>query len=102
MTSKTNVAPARSPFKPHTQVAQGGYGGKAKAEAFINCTVKNANGDDVKISKGIALDSTTLVGRSIIAQASELFAAGEESMTIELTGTIKLVTDDSQDELMKF
>ena len=91
-----------SPFKPRASANNSaGYGGKPKAEAFINCFVLNAAGQEVKISKGIAIDSSTLVGRSIIAQAHELAAEGKD-MTIQLEGTIKLVVDDTDAELMKF
>jgi hypothetical protein len=95
-------APKRSPFTPEArQPSAGNFNGKPKAEAFINCFVTNAAGDQVKISKGIAIDSTTLVGRSIIAQAQELAAEGKD-LVISLEGTIKLVVDDSNAELMKF
>jgi hypothetical protein len=99
----TKPAATRSPFTPQANNSNnnGGYGNKPKAEAFINCFVNDANGDPVKISKGIAIDSTTLVGRSIIAQAHELAAEGKE-MVITLEGTIKLVVDDSNAELIKF
>ena len=98
----TKPAAKVSPFKPQAPAQSAGqYGNKPKAEAFINCFVVNAAGEQVKISKGIAIDSTTLVGRSIIAQAQAMQADGQE-MTIALSGTIKLVVDESNAELMSF
>lgn len=102
-TNSNLPAPKRSPFTPENRAPAGGnnFNGKPKAEAFINCFVTTASGDKVKISKGIAIDSSTLVGRSIIAQAQELAAEGQD-LVISLEGTIKLVVDDSNAELMKF
>lgn len=102
MPDQTPAPKTTSPFKPRAATqATNNFAGKPKAEAFINCFVINALGEEVKISKGIAIDSSTLVGRSIIAQAQELAAEGKD-MTIQLEGTIKLVVDDSNAELMKF
>ena len=102
-----------------------GYNGgnnPRRAQAFLNVSVKAKDGSLHRFNKGIPLYDDQLIGRSLIngakahmaeleealALAAEAEDAGEdvegtiESFTVELSGTVQLVNDQTNAEDIQF
>ena len=64
-----------------------------KAEAYLNLEISAANGDAVRLPKGIALDSSTRIGRSIINAAK-----ANPDAIFTLTGKVHVIDAEAEEQ----
>lgn len=77
------------------QQNQGNNNQRPKAEGFLNIVLKDANGNEIRLPKGIPLDSNNRTYRSLINAAKKHAAVGQE-FVIEASASVHLV-DDKED-----
>lgn len=75
-----------------------GYGKENRADGFANATVKDKNGKERKLRKGIVLEDQYLVERSILNRARAAAEKGETfTFTAECTVHLCVDVDEAED-----
>ena len=67
-----------------------------KADGFLNLVIKTPKGD-VKLRRGIALDTSNRVERSLLNAT-----IADPEFVVELTGSVHIVTDETSQEDIAF
>ena len=78
------------------------YNSKDKtADAFLNLEVVSANGERRKLPKGVALELSNLLQRSMINAHNKGTAAGQ-TVEFNLVGTVHIVEDNTDKDDIDF
>lgn len=82
------------PAKPADKAANQ----QPRADGWLNVSVVDAQGNKHRISRGIPLDASTRIGRSLLNAAAKALEEDSE-LVLTLEGSVYISNEDSQEDI---